>query len=289
MSIEARSATHRINGLALHHLEWGAPDAPPIVLLHGLRSYAATWEPIAQRLADRWRLIALDQRGRGDSDWDPAANYFTEAYVDDLAQWVDALGLDRFVLVGHSMGGTNAFVYTHRHPRRVAALVIEDIGPGSSAGGAGAERIRRELQNTPQRFDSWDAARAWWRTQRPLASEDAIASRARHAMREGADGAIVWKYDADGIARARLDTTQRFVDLWPCVRGLTCPTLLLRGGVSDFLPAETAQAMAEAAPTLVRHDVPGASHYAHDDNLPDFLAALENFLGSLPAAPKGRP
>lgn len=280
--MQARSQTNVVNGLKLHHLEWGLPEALPIVLLHGLRSYGATWEPIAEKLANRWRLIALDQRGRGDSDWDANADYFTEAYVSDLEQWADQLGLQRFVLVGHSMGGTNAFVYTHRHPERVSALVIEDIGPGASAGGEGAERIRRELQNTPKRFDSWDAARAFWRAQRPLASQEAIESRARHAMRESGDGAIVWKYDAEGIARARLDTTQRFVDLWPCVRELQCPTLLLRGERSDFLTAPTAQAMVEANPVLQLKVVPGASHYAHDDNFPAFMAALEGFLDALP-------
>lgn len=99
-----------LNGLRAHYVEWGAPDAPPVVLLHGLRSYARTWEAVAAELDGRYRLIALDHRGRGDSAWDPAGDYSTGAYVSDLEQLADSLALERFTLVGHSMGGTNAIV-----------------------------------------------------------------------------------------------------------------------------------------------------------------------------------
>ena len=133
------------NGLALRFLGWGAEDAPAIVMLHGLRSYAYTWAPIAETLMRDWRVIALDQRGRGESDWDPQGNYSTQAYVDDLAALVDHLKLGRFVLLGHSMGGTNGIIYAASHPDRVTALVIEDMGPGASYSSLGSERIKRDL------------------------------------------------------------------------------------------------------------------------------------------------
>ncbi len=127
----------------------GPGDAPAIVMLHGLRSYAQTFASLAAALQPGWRVIALDQRGRGHSDWDPQQRYYTDHYVVDLEAVVAALGLPRFVLLGHSMGGATALVYASRHPDRLSALVIEDMGPGASAASAGAERIQRELAGTP--------------------------------------------------------------------------------------------------------------------------------------------
>lgn len=286
MSTHAREGWFDSEGLRLRYVEWGAPDAPPIVALHGLRSFAYTWEPVALSLADRFRLIALDQRGRGQSDWDPLRRYFTEHYLRDLAALVAHLGLQRFVLLGHSMGGTTAIVHAARHPQQVQALVIEDMGPGASADGAGAERIRRELQATPARFDSWADARAYWRSKRPGVSEEALDARVRHSMREDAQGHIVWRHDAQGIAQARLAATaQQLVDLWPHVDALRMPTLLLRGEASDFLTAATAQAMAACNARIHYAEVPGASHYVHDDQLAGFQAPLHAFLAStLPQA-----
>jgi pimeloyl-ACP methyl ester carboxylesterase len=190
MATHAREGWIYSEGLRLRYVEWGAADAPAIIALHGLRSFAYTWEPVALPLADRFRIIALDQRGRGESDWDPQHRYYTEHYVRDLEALVDHLGLARFVLLGHSMGGSNAFVYAGAHPDRLAGLVIEDMGPGASAGGVGAERIRRELLATPAQFASWDEAAAFWRTQRPNVPDAAIAARVQHSMKRAGDGTV---------------------------------------------------------------------------------------------------
>jgi pimeloyl-ACP methyl ester carboxylesterase len=269
-----------LNGLRVHYVEWGAPDAPPVVLLHGLRSYARTWEPVATALADRYRIIALDHRGRGDSAWDPAGDYSTGAYVSDLEQLAGSLALERFTLVGHSMGGTNAIVYAARNPGRVRLLAVEDIGPGSSASGAGAERVRRELAQTPREFAAIAEARAYWRGVRPDISDAALESRVENTLRRLPDGRWAWKFDLDGIARARLDPDPaRHVDLWPHVEGLRCPVLVIRGARSDFLSAATCAEMAARQPLLCWTEVAAAGHYVHDDNLAAYLAALRDFLG----------
>lgn len=270
------------DGLRLRHVSWGREDAPPVVMLHGLRSYAYTWEPVAAALADSYRVIALDQRGRGLSDWDPQRNYYAEAYVRDLEVLVDTLGLRRFVLVGHSMGGANAFVYAGKHPERLAGLVIEDMGPGASASSQGSERIRRELRDTPDAFNSWDEARAFWRRQRPNISDTALDSRVAHSLKTGESGRIVWRHDAAGIAAARLAATpEQLVDLWPFVTGLTMPTLVLRGGDSDFLSAATLEKMAAASSPICTVSIPQATHYVHDDQLAAFNAALRAWLDHL--------
>lgn len=268
-----------LNGLRAHYVEWGVPDAPPVVLLHGLRSYARTWEPVAAALAGRYRLIALDARGRGDSAWDPAGGYGTEAYVSDLEQFADSLALERFALVGHSMGGANAIVYAAQNPGRVPLLAVEDIGPGSSASGAGAQRIRRELAQTPREFAGIAEARAYWRGVRPDISDTALESRVENTLRRLAGGRWGWKFDLDGITRARLDPDlTRHVDLWPHVEALRCPTLLIRGARSDFLAAATCAEMAVRQSLLSWVEIAAAGHYVHDDNPAAYLAALRDFL-----------
>lgn len=272
----------RSDGLALRFVEWGPRDAPAVVMLHGLRSYAHTWEPVALSLLPKWRVIALDQRGRGRSDWDPQQDYYTAAYVRDLAMLVDSLSLRRFVLLGHSMGGTNALVYASHHPDRVVALVIEDMGPGASTATGGSDRIKRELLETPSSFSGWGEAAAFWRKIRPNISAAAIQSRVEHSMKQGEDGRIVWRYDAEGISHARLTATpQQLVDLWPHVDMLAVSTLLLRGAESDFLTAQTAQEMCRRNALIRWIDIPSSTHYVHDDNLPQFNAALHLFLADV--------
>ncbi|MEZ5658018.1 MAG: alpha/beta hydrolase [Burkholderiaceae bacterium] len=272
----AREAITEANGMRLHHIEWGPLDAPVLVTLHGLRSYSQTFAGVAGALGDRWRVISLDQRGRGESSWDPQHRYETHTYADDIAAWVDALGLQRFHLLGHSMGGANAIVYAARAPERVISLTLEDMGPGASGGSAGGARIKAELARTPKRFGDWDEAARFWRSIRPGVTEEAIASRVRHSLREQAPGEIVWRHDQDGIAAARLANPP--VDLWPHITRITCPMLLLRGADSDFVTADIADQMQARCPALERVDVPGAGHYVHDDAPQAFHAALIEFL-----------
>lgn len=261
--------------LRLHYLSWGPADAVPVILLHGLRAYAQTWEPLAKALLPHFRCYALDQRGRGLSDWAPAATYCTEHYVADLEALVRHLGLERFVLIGHSLGGANALEYARRNPGRLHALVIEDIGPGSSSSGDGAARIRREMRETPTRFMDWDAARAFWRASRSGLSATAVDSRLRYSMREAEQG-IVWRHDQQGIAWARLNIPS--VDLWPAVRMLDCPTLFIRGGASDFLPVTTLSEVLAANPLIRAEEIAGATHYVHDDQGEAFNRLVVDFL-----------
>jgi pimeloyl-ACP methyl ester carboxylesterase len=275
----AREGWLQRDGLKLRFIEWGSHPATAIVMLHGLRSYAYTWEPVARPLLPTWRVIALDQRGRGSSDWDERREYHTEVYVRDLAALLDHLDIERLVLLGHSMGAANAIVYASGHPHRVAALVIEDMGPGASASSRGSERIKRELAETPSSFASWSEAAGFWRRMRLNISEAAHQSRLDHSLKQDDSGRVVWRHDADGIAHARIAATpEQLVDLWPHVEALSMPTLLIRGANSDFLSADTADEMCRRNPCIRRADVEGASHYVHDDNLSDFNSVLQRFL-----------
>jgi esterase len=274
MTVHSQFFNNR-SGLRLHALRWGNPQGTPLILLHGLRAYAQTWESLADALGDDFCCYALDQRGRGLSDWAESSSYHAESYVHDLEDLVAHLGLQRFALVGHSLGGANALEYARQHPGRLLALVVEDIGPGSSSVGDGAERIRREMRQTPLAFADWDAARAFWLKSRPGLSEQGLRSRLAHSMQETAQG-IVWRHDQQGIAEARLSIEP--VDLWPAVRALDCPTLFVRGGNSDFLPPATLAAMQEQNSNIRTVEIAGASHYVHDDQSDAFNRIVAGYL-----------
>lgn len=276
---DERTELVECNGLRLLCRQWGRTDAPPIVLLHGLRGFSGTWRALAAALSGRYRFIALDQRGRGESDWDPNGNYYTDAYLADLEAVVDRFGLRRFVLIGHSMGGTTSYVYAARHPQRLAALVIEDIAPGASVAGPGARRIVTEMSTMPESFGSWAEARHYWRTHRSTLSEDAVEQRVSESLRATPDGRIGWRYDARGIAQTRVNPDpRRIVDLWPLVLQLAVPTLIVRGERSDFCPTATVAEMCSRNSRISSVTVPNASHYVHDDAPELFAQHLAEFL-----------
>lgn len=114
-----------IDGIRLAYDVWGAPEAPPLVLLHALGEDATHWVRIAEALAEQWRVYAVDLRGHGRSDW--PGDYSIELMRDDLVGFLDALGLDRVDLIGHSLGGVVAYVFAQEHPERVGRLVLEDV------------------------------------------------------------------------------------------------------------------------------------------------------------------
>ncbi|WP_433521311.1 alpha/beta fold hydrolase [Nocardia pseudovaccinii] len=265
-----------LGGLSCSYLEWGPVDAPAVVMIHGLRSYAYTWEELAADLARDHRVLALDLRGRGDSAWDPDRRYHHSAYLHDLAQWVDGLQLRRFTLLGHSLGGAVALMYAGKHSDRVASLIIEDSGPGAAAAGAGAERIAAELASTPTQFDSLDGARAYWRSIRPNISDTALDSRVRHTLKQLPDGRYRWRWDHAGISDAR--RTYPPVNLWPSLELLACPTLLVRGGRSDYCTAELAEQMRKRQPLLEIVTIGDAGHYVHDDQPERFSEQVRAFL-----------
>lgn len=273
------------DGLKLHYLSWGDENRPAIIMLHGIRSYANTWAPVAEALANAYRAIAPDLRGRGNSDWSAGNGYFIDNYVMDLETLIAHLKLRDFVLLGHSLGGAIALVYTARHPDKVSALIIEDIGPGSSASGPGAERIVREFINTPIEFNSWQEARSFWRGIRPNISEQSLSSRVDETLKEDDDGKIRWRFDLSGIRDARLAAARdssKLPDLWACVDRLHCPTLVIRGSQSDFLSPEVMREMARRNPGIAVAEIPNATHYVHDDNPAEYLLALQGFLQGNP-------
>ena len=266
-----------VNGLRLHHLDWGNPEAPPLVYVHGLRGTAHAFAGPARYLRDRFHVIATDVRGRGDSAWSPEAHYRYGDYVADLAGVADALGLARFTLVGTSMGGIIAMAYAGAHPDRVERLVINDIGPDEEPG---SERITQAVAATPESFPSLEAALAHLGESFPLRarlSDQDQRDQALAELRQATDGRWVWKMDP-AIARQRTEGgSPPRPDLWPVLERLTCPTLVVWGVESDVLSERQARRMAEVLPKGRLAAVPGVGH-APTLMEPEARAALEDFL-----------
>jgi esterase len=233
------------------------------VLLHGLRGSSEGWWGVAAAL-DGWRLIALDQRGRGASDWAPDGDYSHDACLLDFEEFVERLNLDRFALLGHSAGGTVALAYTLRHPERVQKLVLEDIGPPSAERPRSA-RIWTDLARLPVTFPSWEGAAAYQRGRNPKLSEQRLKNSLPYVFRELPNGTITWKYDLAGLLRFDPGRNTGF-NPWPDIKRVPCPILVVRGGHSGVVSDDAVHAMRTANAYVESVDIPDGGHNVHLDN-----------------------
>jgi esterase len=270
------------NGLKLHYQDWGTPGAPPILMLHGFGVSGHMFDEFAERMRDTHRLIALDQRGHGDSDWSEEGDYTRDAFVADIEAAREQLGLDRFVLVGHSMGGLNAVAYTVRHPERVKALVLVDVGP--EAAKEGVDNIMRFTQGPDElEFDEFvELAHRF----NPRRSIENIRDRMRTRLRQTEGGKWTWKFDKrfrQKDSGLRVGSELSNDESWQLFRQVRVPTLLVRGSESDVLTEEVAQRAAREMPQARLVTVAGAGHSVPGDNPDDFTAAVREFLQDVEA------
>ena len=144
--------------LRLHYVDWGNPDAPPLILLHGGRDHCRNWDWVAADLRRDYHVIAPDLRGHGDSAWSASGHYTMANYIYDLAQLVHQQKLAPVTIVAHSLGGNIALRYSGIYPDNVSRLVaIEGLGPGPrqdavSDGVPIAERMRAWIDLTARQF-----------------------------------------------------------------------------------------------------------------------------------------
>ena len=274
--VQPKSKNITANGINLHYLDWGTEGQPPMVLLHGLRGHANVWEDVALALCNDYHVYSLDQRGRGDTDHAPGGDYSTDAFVADLKGFVDAIGLDKFILFGHSMGGRNSMAFAGQYPDRLERLCIVDIGPRIEP--AGGNRITEELRNLPPEFDSFEAALAHVQTGNRFASESVMRRRLAGQSQELPNGKIGWKFDP-AIREQRINgTAAPAADLWPALERITCPTLLVRGTETDLLTEETARQMVDTLAQGTLAEIERAGHMVFEDNPADFIAAVKGWL-----------
>jgi esterase len=278
-AIAYRSCNIVLRRHRFHFLEWGDRDAPPIVLLHGGHQSAHSWDLVSLHLAQHYHVLALDQRGHGDSEWARDVEYTNHTMSLDALAFLDAMGLRKPILIGHSMGGRNGMLLTRHDPSRLRALVIVDVGPELSDRGRAA--IAGFVQEN-QEFEDLEHFVANVRKYDPYRPRAHIERTVKYNMLQRADGKYVSKCDATprrlGLVRGSgplenitLDDAQAF-DL---------PVLLVRGANSRILTPEGADRFRDALPRGSLVTVPECGHNVHSQNTKGFIEAVEGFLAGL--------
>jgi pimeloyl-ACP methyl ester carboxylesterase len=286
--MEPRSSFYTARRLRLHYLEWGDPAAPPVILVHGGRDHAHSWDAIAAALAESHRVIVPDLAGHGDSEWTNSGDYPVNGYAFDIAHLITLLGVDRLPLVGHSLGGHIALRIAAARPELVTRLVsIEGIGPppailAERAALPQAEKVRQFLDDAekietrhPRRYPTIDAALARMREQNAHLSPELALHLTRHGLRENGDGSWSWKFDNRFylIAHERA-TEQELIELWTAV---ACPTLLIYGAESwASNPAKDGRAayFSDVRVELLEN----AGHWPHHDREEAVMPMIRDFL-----------
>jgi 2-(acetamidomethylene)succinate hydrolase len=272
--------------VSLHYWEWRG-DPPPIVCLHPSSHYGRIWEWVAERLAPTFRVLAPDQRGHGDSDWTGrVGGAAAEDYAADVEALAESLGLERFVVAGHSLGARTGMVYAALHPARVSHLVLVG-GPHYSTihPGADVEYWQNNARNTaarPRRQQSAAAAVNTVRTQYPHFSQAALEHVVEHNTRRLDDGGVEWKYDpafvAEGLKHA-LD------DLRPYAARVSCPVLILRAEKSWELTRERmpeVESVFSASPSVKTVSSAGAVGNLELETPEEVACAVRDWLAATP-------
>lgn len=271
-----RSACGRLD---LFARDYGG-DGPPLLLMHGLTRNSADFDPLVPHLAEHYRLVVPDQRGRGLSPNDPdPANYRPDVYAQDMFALVDSLGIEQVGLIGTSMGGLMAMVMAALQPARIRTVVLNDIGPVLDP--AGLARIGGYV-GAAGTFADWqeaaDRAAAINGTAFPDFGASEWMAFARRTCRENADGRVAFAYDP-AIASGFDSVPAEQPDLWPLWATLADkPVLVLRGALSDLLAPGTVARMAkEHAGPFAACEIPQRGHAPLLDE-PEALAAILSFL-----------
>jgi esterase len=256
--VDRHEFTH--DGIRFSYLDAGGHGAP-LIALHAHWMEAVTYVPLAEALAPGWRVIALDQRGHGNSGH--AQSYTRNEYVGDLETLYELLALDTAVLLGNSLGGVNAFQFAARHPDKVRGMIIEDIGAVVTH--MDVEFVRAWSGNFP--------------TREALAERvgPRLAAGLAESFRETPAG---WTLAFEPL-EIMTSMTNLMGSYWDDWIASACPALVLRGRESRVTSAEVVQEMVARRPNTQSLTLPGG-HVLHKDNFPAFLTATKLFLAGLP-------
>jgi pimeloyl-ACP methyl ester carboxylesterase len=266
----------------------GRADAPPVVLLHGFLDTATAFEPVAAALAPHYRVLALDQRGFGQSaHLGPGGYYHFPDYLLDLDALFRAEIPDGAVVVGHSMGATVACYFAGAFPERVRAMVLLDgIGPPAGPPVERApdvmrgfiEDVRRFEQHTDAGAPDLDAMARRIGRLSTRAEPQRLSALARAAAVEGPDGRYRWRFDPLHRTRGPIPfDPQRFRAF---LARITCPSLLIWAEDSPMHPADEAERCA-ALRDLTVTTLPGVGHNMHHERPEAVAAAVHDFLEGL--------
>ena len=274
------------DGIRLHYRDYpGSADKPPLLCLPGLTRNSRDFAELAERYSPRFRVLALDFRGRGMSEYDPVpARYIPPTYAYDVIELLDQLAIPEVILIGTSLGGLVTMGLAAMAPTRIAAAILNDIGPDVAE--AGVDRIKSYV-GKGIRFKNWDEAAETIAANNGHAFEhytrdDWVRMAQRNCREE--DGEIRFDYDmAIAVPFSAAGPAPQF-DMWPLFTALAQkPLLVIRGERSDLLSAASLDRMREAAPNIQVAVVPGVGH-APELNEPEAVAAIDAFLSEFERA-----
>ena len=267
--------TVMVGHLQFRYLDWGHEGLRPLLFLHGGALTAHTWDLCCLALRNEFHCIALDQRGHGDTDWAPDADYSIAAQREDIRGFVDTLGLDRFILAGMSMGAINALAFAIQYPARLSHLVLIDAGPEVRR--PGSHRIRDFVNGSAKQEtveEIIERALAFNPRRDPLILRRSLM----HNLRRQSDGTWSWKYDRRRFQQMGEPHAVERRRLAEGLAKVTCPTLVVRGAESDVFHDEDAERLAKQLPDGRWVEIPHAGHTVQGDNPKDLAKALREFL-----------
>ena len=289
MSQEPVSRYYMSQRLKLHYAVWGDEANPPLLLIHGNRDHARTWDQVAVQLKKRFCVYAVDLRGHGDSEWSVGGQYSLPEFVLDVAMLGNELSRFPLTVIGHSLGGAVALEYSGVFPDNVSRVVaVEGLGPRMTEPTPASVRMRHWIghmqdfdRRTTRRYASVEDAVRRMREENPHLTPEMAHHLTLHASRRNEDGSLSWKFDnyvrlhspyEFNIAEAR--------EIWNQIR---CPVLLIRGSESWASDPESdgkASAFHDYKTVLVKD----AGHWVHHDQLDVFMGVVWDFLDSTSSA-----
>jgi len=275
-SVQCASASglHR-----LAYLEWGSGDARDVVVcVHGLTRCARDFDALAQSLAERYRVVCPDMPGRGYSDWlKNPAEYSMPTYVNDIVTLIARLDVDSVHWVGTSMGGLIGMALAAQPDTPVSRMVLNEAGPLVRA--ESLERIAKYVGRAPAFASFSDAERYVRQVSAPFGPHNDLEWRflTEHVMRQQADGSYVVHYDPRIAEAFNATQAHEDIDLWGLWDGIECPTLVMRGELSDLLDRETVAGMRARGPRAEAVEIAGVGH-APTLMKPDQIAIVREFL-----------
>ena len=279
------SHTYYSQRMKLHYLDWGNPDAPPLLLVHGNRDHCHNWDWVAQELCDDYHIIAPDFRGHGDSQWVYGSAYRRSEYIYDLAQLIHQQNLAPLHVIAHSLGGGVALCYAGVYPENIKKMIVIE-GTGGPPGnyydrpihqkiGDWIEQTRKMAGRLPKRYENLEEAFERMHE----ANSHLRADQARHLTAHGSDqnedGSYSWKFDNYTHVMSPLDILPHETrELWGRIDS---PVMLVSGSESwmDSVEREKHVTYFKDATHVTVQD---AGHWVQHDQLDEFLRLTRDFF-----------
>ena len=259
-------------GLRLRYLDYGAAGRPALLCVHGGGAHAHWFDFVATGLCADYHVLAIDQRGHGDSAWAEPTSYAYERFAADLHEAVDKLDLNDFVLIGHSMGGTIALMYAAAYPGRVRRLVVVDSTVHMTADRVAAMREVGARRGSTYANREEFIARFRLRPAGTRAAPDVLHHVAQHSCRQHADGSWRHKFDRNVYA------TRETINGLPCWDHVGIPALLVKGDLSDRISPQVFAEVKKRCPQAELAEVSNSDHHVTLDNPAGFVRAVKAFL-----------